>query len=127
MIDPVNDGGLGLDHATAAEMAGHADGGWLIANVYTKLSQRRAIDRARRAMSEYAARHPAEESHRPTARRSPNSRSATAKSQRPVAVPAAPLITYAETKSKTSVAGWTAGGTVTRRKYAGLNVHVNMS
>jgi hypothetical protein len=42
MIDPVDDGGLGLDHATAAEMAGHADGGWLIANVYTKLSQRRA-------------------------------------------------------------------------------------
>jgi hypothetical protein len=26
-----------------------------------------------------------------------------------------------------SVAGWTAGGTLTRRKHAGLNVHVNMS
>ena len=127
MIDPVNDGGLGLDHATAAEMAGHADGGWLIANVYTKLRQRRAIDRARRAMGEYAVRHPAEEGHRPTARRSPSSRDATAKDQRPVAMPAAPLITYAETKPKMSVAGWTAGGTVTRRKHAGLNVHVNMA
>ena len=129
MIDPVNDDGLGLDHATAAEMAGHADGGWLIANVYTKLHQRRALDRAHRAMSEYAARHPAEEAQRPTARRPTNSRSATAsaKNQRPVAVTAATLITYAETKPKTSVAGWTAGGTVTRRKHAGLNVHVNMS
>lgn len=47
-------------------------------NVYTKLSQRRALDRARRAMSEYAARHPSEEEHR-AACRSPSSRSATAK------------------------------------------------
>ena len=91
-------------------MAGHDDGGWLIANVYTKLHQRRALDRAHRAMSEYAARHPAEEAQRPTARRPTNSRSATAsaKNQRPVAVTAATLITYAETKPKTSVAGWTA-------------------
>jgi hypothetical protein len=60
MVDPVEDGGLGLDAATAAEMAGHDDGGWLIANVYTKLSERRARQRAKRAMCDYAARHPAE-------------------------------------------------------------------
>jgi hypothetical protein len=29
MVDPVEDGGLGLDPATAAQMAGHDDGGWL--------------------------------------------------------------------------------------------------
>lgn len=44
---------------------------------------------------------------------------------RRVAVTAATLTTYAQTKP--SVAGWTAGGTVTHRKHAGLNVHVNMS
>jgi hypothetical protein len=127
MIDPVDDGGLGLDHATAAKMAGHADGGWLIANVYTKLAQRRALDRARRAMSEYAARHPADEGHRPAAaHRSPSSRDAAAKDRRRVAVTAATRITYAENKPTTSVAGWTAGGAVTRRKHAGVNVHVNM-
>jgi integrase len=126
MIDPVDDGGLGLDHATAAEMAGHADGGWLIANVYTKLSQRRALDRARRAMREYAARHPAEEGNRPAAPRSP-SRSATVDDQRRVAVTAATLITYAEAKPKTSVAGWTAGGTATCREHDGLDVHVSIS
>jgi hypothetical protein len=31
MDDPVEDGGLGLDHATAAEIVGHDDGGYLIA------------------------------------------------------------------------------------------------
>ncbi|HEY1689289.1 MAG TPA: hypothetical protein VGF95_10555, partial [Solirubrobacteraceae bacterium] len=33
MVDPVEEGGLGLDHQTAARMAGHDDGGWLIFNV----------------------------------------------------------------------------------------------
>jgi integrase len=37
MVDPVEDGGLGLDPATVAEMIGHDDGGYLIATVYTKL------------------------------------------------------------------------------------------
>ena len=46
MVDPVSDGGLGLDHATVAEMVGHDDGGYLIATVYTKLGQRRALARA---------------------------------------------------------------------------------
>ena len=43
MVDLVDEGGLGLDPATAAEMVGHDDGGYLIATVYTKLGQRRAI------------------------------------------------------------------------------------
>ena len=38
MVDPVDDGGLGLDPQTVATMVGHDDGGWLIANVYTKLA-----------------------------------------------------------------------------------------
>jgi hypothetical protein len=46
MVDPIEDGGLGLDSATAAAMVGHDDGGYLIATVYTKLGQRRAIARA---------------------------------------------------------------------------------
>lgn len=57
MVDPVGDGGLGLDPATAAEMVGHDDGGYLIATVYTKLAQRRAIARAQRAMDAYQQRH----------------------------------------------------------------------
>ncbi len=42
MVDPAEDGGLGLDPATGAEMVGHDDGGYLIATVYTKLARRRA-------------------------------------------------------------------------------------
>jgi integrase len=57
MVDPVEDGGLGLDHQTAAAMAGHDDGGWLISNVYTKLAERRARERAKRAMHAYRQRH----------------------------------------------------------------------
>jgi hypothetical protein len=56
MVDPVDEGGLGLDPATAAEMVGHDDGGYLIATVYTKLGQRRAIARAQRAMDAYQQR-----------------------------------------------------------------------
>ena len=42
MIDPVEDGGLGLDAQTVALMVGHDDGGYLISNVYTKLADRHA-------------------------------------------------------------------------------------
>jgi integrase len=56
MIDPINDGGLGLDPQTVAKMVGHDDGGWLISTVYTKLSERRARDRAQRAMDAYQQR-----------------------------------------------------------------------
>ena len=53
MVDLVDEGGLGLGPATAAEMVGHDDGGYLIATVYTKLGQRLAIARAQRAMDAY--------------------------------------------------------------------------
>ncbi|HEX5309751.1 MAG TPA: hypothetical protein VFW38_11810 [Solirubrobacteraceae bacterium] len=56
MVDPVEDGGLGLDPATVAEMVGHDDGGYLIATVYTKLGRRRALARAQRAMDDYEQR-----------------------------------------------------------------------
>jgi len=56
MVDPVEDGGLGLDPATAAAMVGHDDGGYLIATVYTKLAERRALARAQRAMNAYRQR-----------------------------------------------------------------------
>ena len=56
MIDPVEDGGLGLDPATVAQMVGHDDGGYLIATVYTKLGERRALARAQRAMDAYQDR-----------------------------------------------------------------------
>jgi hypothetical protein len=59
MVDPIEDGGLGLDPATAAEMVGHDDGGYLIATVYTKLGQRRALARAQRAMDAYQQRRDA--------------------------------------------------------------------
>jgi hypothetical protein len=47
--------GVGLP-ATAAAMVGHDDGGYLIATVYTKLAERRAIARAQRAMDAYQRR-----------------------------------------------------------------------
>jgi integrase len=59
MVDPVEDGGLGLDPTTAAAMVGHEDGGYLIATVYTKLAQRRALARAQRAMDAYQERQAA--------------------------------------------------------------------
>jgi integrase len=59
MVDPIEDGGLGLDPATAAEMVGHDDGGYLIATVYTKLGQRRAIARPQRAMDAFQQRRDA--------------------------------------------------------------------
>jgi integrase len=63
MIDPVEDGGLGLDPQTAALMVGHDDGGYLIATVYTKLSERRARARAQRAVDAYRERLGAEVAH----------------------------------------------------------------
>jgi integrase len=59
MVDPVEDGGLGLDPPTVAQMVGHDDGGYLIATVYTKLAERRARDRAQRAIDAYAKHHTA--------------------------------------------------------------------
>ena len=57
MVDPVEDGGLGLDPQTAAAMVGHDDGGWLISTTYTKLAERRARERAKRAMHAYRQRN----------------------------------------------------------------------
>lgn len=56
MIDPIEDGGLGLDAATIATMVGHDDGGYLIATIYTKLSEQRALARAQRAMDAHQQR-----------------------------------------------------------------------
>lgn len=56
MVDPIEDGGLGLDPPTVATMVGHDDGGYLIATVYTKLGERRALARAQRAMDAYQQR-----------------------------------------------------------------------
>jgi integrase len=59
MVTPVEEDGLGLDPATVAEIVGHDDGGYLIATVYTKLGQRRAIARAQRALDAYQQRRDA--------------------------------------------------------------------
>jgi integrase len=53
MIDPSDDGGLGLDIQTAAQIAGHSDGGYLLCSTYTKLSQQQVRARAQRAMDAY--------------------------------------------------------------------------
>jgi integrase len=60
MVDPAEDGGLGLDPATVALIVGHNDGGYLISTTYTKLSQKRARERTRRAMDDYEARRASE-------------------------------------------------------------------
>lgn len=39
MVDPIEDGGLQFDPATAAGMVGHDHGGYLIVTIYTKLGQ----------------------------------------------------------------------------------------
>lgn len=59
MVDPIDEGGLGLDPATAALMVGHDDGGYLSATTYTKLAQRRALARTQRAMDAYETRNAA--------------------------------------------------------------------
>jgi integrase len=61
MVDPVEDGGLGLDPATVALIVGHGDGGYLISTVYTKLSEKRARKRAQAAMDAYEERTASEE------------------------------------------------------------------
>jgi hypothetical protein len=43
-----------------ALIVGHDDGGYLISTVYAKLSEKRARERARRAMAEYEKRQAAE-------------------------------------------------------------------
>ncbi|HUB73471.1 MAG TPA: tyrosine-type recombinase/integrase [Solirubrobacteraceae bacterium] len=65
MVTPVEEDGLGLDPATVAEVVGHDDGGYLIATVYTKLGQRRAIARAQRALDAYQQRRDAADSEPP--------------------------------------------------------------
>jgi integrase len=56
MIDPPHDGGLGLDIQTAAHIAGHRDGGYLVCSTYSKLAEHRALARTRRAMDAYQQR-----------------------------------------------------------------------
>jgi integrase len=58
MIDPVDDGGLGLDIQTIAHITGHNDGGYLVCSTYTKLTQQRAQTRTRHALSAYRHRIP---------------------------------------------------------------------
>lgn len=56
MIDPPHDGGLGLDIQTAANIAGHHDGGYLVCSTYSKLAEHRALARTRRAIDAYQPR-----------------------------------------------------------------------
>lgn len=56
MIDPPQDGGLGLDIQTAAHIAGHHDGGYLICSTYSKLAEHQALARTRRAIDAYQQR-----------------------------------------------------------------------
>jgi integrase len=58
MIDPTDDGGLGLDIQTIAHLTGHSDGGYLICSTYTKLAEHRAQARVRRAMDAHRQRPP---------------------------------------------------------------------
>jgi hypothetical protein len=50
---PTRDGGLGLDIQTAARIACHSDGGYLICSTYTKLTQHQAPTRAQSAIDTY--------------------------------------------------------------------------
>lgn len=56
MIDPADGGGLGLDIQTAAQIAGHSDGGYLVCSTYTKLAQQQANTRTKSAMDAYQHR-----------------------------------------------------------------------
>lgn len=56
MIDPTDNGGLGLDIQTAAQIAGHSDGGYLVCSTYTKLAQQQAEARTRSVMDAYQHR-----------------------------------------------------------------------
>ncbi len=123
MVDPIEDGGLGLDHATAAEMAGHDDGGWLIANVYTKLAERRARERAKRAMRDYAERHPSADRKLPADTHPGQQASEEAASPRSARV--ATTTTYTSTTEQAPTF-WSAGGALTRREYAELPVAISL-
>ncbi len=51
--------GVTTDYLLTGRERGHDDGGYLIATVYTKLGQRRALARAQQAMSAYQERQAA--------------------------------------------------------------------
>ncbi len=123
MIDPIEDGGLGLDSATAAEMAGHDDGGWLIANVYTKLAEHRARERAKRAMRDYAERHP--DVYKPPSApvRRPERGKAT---RRPRPATTTTTTTYTSSQPQQAPTIWSAGGAATRREYADVSVGISL-
>ncbi len=53
MIDPPEDGGLGLDIQTAVRIVDHSDSGHLVCSTYTKLAQQQANARAISAMNTY--------------------------------------------------------------------------
>lgn len=124
MVDPVEDGGLGLDPATAAEMAGHDDGGWLIANVYTKLAERRAKERAKRAMRDYADRHPTE--HYPSPAEANRRQRARGNATPPPRVKPATITAYTSPQTERAPIFWSAGGALTRREYDGLPVGISL-
>ncbi len=125
MVDPIEDGGLGLDAATAAEMAGHDDGGWLIANVYTKLAERRARERAKRAMRDYAERHPGEPRKPPAVAHTGQQASGKAASP-PSAKTGATTTTYICAQTEQAPTFWSIGGALTRREYAELPVGISL-
>jgi hypothetical protein len=124
MIDPIEDGGLGLDSATAAEMAGHDDGGWLIANVYTKLAEHRARERAKRAMREYAERHPDVYKPPSAPARRPECGNPTRR-PRP-ATTTTTTTTYTSSQPQPAPTIWSAGGAATRREYAEVSVGISL-
>jgi hypothetical protein len=120
MVDPVEDGGLGLDPATAAEMAGHDDGGWRITNVYAKLVERRARECAKRAMADYAERHPSE-TRKPPAVTRPGWH-ARRKAASPLSAKTATTTTFVSAQTEQAPSFWSIGGALTRREYAELPV-----
>jgi len=52
--------GLTVRSRSSPSFLGHDDGGYLIATVYTKLGQRRALARAQQAMTAYQQRRDGE-------------------------------------------------------------------
>ena len=124
MVNPVEDGGLGLDSATAAEMAGHDDGGWLIANVYTKLAERRARERAKRAMRDYSERHPGETRKRPAVAHP--GQQASGKPATPPSAKTTTTTTYICAPTEQARTFWAIGGALTRREYAELPVGISL-
>jgi hypothetical protein len=85
MVDPVEDGGLGLDPATAATIVSHEDGGYLIATVYTKLAQLRALARAPRVTHAYQQQRFGTDEQRSTRSRYPQNNGVQPKEDRDAA------------------------------------------